>query len=87
MEKPIKERIADVSPKEIAKPSVAEHTRNIITSLMGWDRVASIKDPIVYNVPDVRTNPSPLKQYETSRDGLHKFHDFYKKHIPHNQRV
>jgi hypothetical protein len=88
MEKPLKERIVDVSQKDIIKPSATDNTKNIVASLFGWDKATPVPATIEDRVNEINANPSPVKQYEKSiEDSLHRYHDFYKKHMPYNRRV
>jgi hypothetical protein len=88
MEKPLKERMVDVSQKDIIKPSATDKTKNIVATLLGWDRATPVPTTIEDRVNELNVNPSPAKQYEKSiENSLYRYHDFYKKHMPYNRRL
>jgi len=88
MEKPLKERMVDVSKKDIVKRSATDDVKYIVATLLGWDKATPVPATLEDRVNEISANPSPLKQYEKSiEDSLHRYHDFYKKHMPYNQRV
>ena len=88
MEKPLKERMVDVSQKDIIKPSVTDDAKNIVSTLLGWDKTTPVPATIENRVNELGVSPSPFKQYEKSiEDSLHRYHDFNKKHMPYNRRM
>ena len=88
MEKPLNDRMVDVSQKDIVKPSAIDDAKNIVATLLGWDKTTPIPATIENRVNELNVYPSPFKQYENRiEDSLHRYHAFYKKHMPYNRRV
>ena len=88
MERPLKERMVDVSQKDIVKRSATDDAKNIVATLFGWDKATPVPATIEERVNKLSVTPSPFKQYEKRiEDSLHRYHDFYKKYMPYNRRV
>ncbi len=88
MERPLKDRMADTSQKDIIKPSATDYAKNIVATLIGWNKTTPVTETFENIVNESSVNLSPLKQYEKSvSNSLYRYHDFYKKHMPYNQRV
>ncbi len=88
MEKPLKDRMVDASQKDIIKPSATDYAKNIVAKIFGWNKTTPVSETFENIVNESSVNPSPLKQHEKSvADSLYRYHDFYMKHMPYNQRV
>jgi hypothetical protein len=88
MEKPLKDRMVDSSQKDIIKPSATDYVKHVVATLFGWNKTTPVSETFENIVNESSVNPSPHKQYEKSvSDSLHRYHDFYRKHMPYNQRV
>ncbi len=88
MERPLKERMADTSQNDILKPSATDYAKNIVATLFGWNKTTTVSETFENIVKESSVSRSPLKQYEKSVAGsLHRYNDFYRKHMPYNQRV
>ena len=88
MKSTLKERIVDISQREIVKPSVSGDVKNIVASLFGWKKPTPVFETFENRVNESCVKLSPLKQHEEGvANSLHRYRDFHKRHIPYNQRM
>ena len=88
MKRPLKERIVDISEKDIVKPSLTDDPKKIVATLFGWGKTTPVSESFENRVNESGVNLSPLKQHEKNvSNSLHRYHDFYRKKMPYNQRM